>query len=139
MPNTALDVYQSVHRVAASARQLEAALLFKAARQLEAVAATWDAPDRAERLRSALQYNTRLWAVFQASMEDPENQLPSQIRVNVLVLIRFIDRRTLEVLAAPQAGKLQPLIEINRQIGMGLSAQEAQAATQTVTVGGAAA
>jgi flagellar biosynthesis activator protein FlaF len=121
MPTSALDVYQSVQRVAATPRQLEAAFLFKAARQLEAVVKEWDAADRTARLRAALSYNTQLWSLFQAAMEDPENPLPGQIRLNIMQLIRFIDRRTLEVTASPKPGDLQPLIEINRQIAMGLS------------------
>lgn len=121
MPTSAFDVYHSVERVAASPRQLEAALLFKSARQMEAVMRTWDAADRPALLRAALEYNTRLWSVFQASMEEPENTLPQLIRLNILRLVRFIDRRTLDLLGAPTPEKLQPLIEINRQIAMGLS------------------
>src|SRR5579862_4914961 len=98
MPTSALDVYQSAQRVAISGRELEATLLFKAARQLEAVVRTWDAPDRKARLRAALEYNTRLWSVFHASMEDPDQQLPKEVRLNLLQLVRFIDRRTLEIL-----------------------------------------
>jgi len=139
MPTTALDVYQSVQRVAATGRQLEATLLFKAARQLETVALTWEAPERTVRLRAALDYNTGLWSVFQASMEEPDSPLPREIRVNVLQLVRFIDRRTLEVTMAPVPAKLQALIDINRQIAMGLSVSAAEAEAPAQAVKGAAA
>jgi flagellar biosynthesis activator protein FlaF len=139
MPTSALDVYSSAQRVAVSGRQLEAALLFKAARLIETVVITWPDPDRAAKMRSALEYNTRLWAVFQASMEEPDSPLPREIRLNVLQMIRFIDRRTLEVLASPEPSKLQALIDINRQIAMGLSVAEGQDAGPEAAVGGAAA
>ena len=139
MPASALDAYVTAQRATDDGRQLEAALLFKAARQLEAVAATWEAPERTARLRTALDYNTALWSVFQASMEEPESPLPRAVRVNVLQLVRFIDRRTLEILASPAPGKLDALINIDRQIAMGLSTQEAPSGTAASMVGGAAA
>jgi flagellar protein FlaF len=137
MPTSALDVYQSAQRVAISGRDLEAALLFKAARQLEAVVRSWDAADRKAQLRAALEYNTRLWSVFHASMEDPDSQLPREVRLNLLQLVRFIDRRTLEILTSPTAAKVQALIDIDRNIAMGLSA--AANATSSDQAGGAAA
>jgi len=124
MSTTALDAYQTAERAAASGRQLEAAILFKAARLLEAVARNWEAPARAERLNEALDYNTKLWSVFQASMEEPDSPLPRETRINILQLIRFIDKRTLEIITRPEAALLQPLIDINRQIAAGLSVTE---------------
>ena len=124
---TALDAYQVAQRATATGRQLEATLLFKSARQLEAVAANWHAAERKTNLPAALEYNTRLWALFQASMEEPESPLPPELRANVLQLVRFIDRRTLEILASPDPNKLQLLIEIDRQVAMGLSVTEAAA------------
>ncbi len=136
MHNSALDAYQNAQRATATGRELEATLLFKAARQLETVARTWNEPDRQNRLRTALAYNTRLWSVFQASMEDPECQLPRETRINVLQLVRFIDKRTLEVLASQDAGQLQAIIEINRQIAAGLSVSPS---SETVSTSGVAA
>lgn len=121
MPTSALDVYQSVERGAATGRQLEAALLFKAARQLDMVVREWGAEDRATKLREALYFNTQLWSVFHASMEEPDSALPIQLRVNILQLAFFIDRCTLEIFKAPTPDKLQPLIDINRRIATGLS------------------
>ncbi len=121
MPTTASDAYRAAQRTATSPRELEAFLLFRSARQIEAVVRAWDAPDRAAQLDAALKYNTRLWAVFQASAEEADCPLPKQVRINVILLTRFINRRTLEVFAKPSAAALQPLIDINRQIAMGLS------------------
>jgi flagellar biosynthesis activator protein FlaF len=129
MPTTALDVYQSLEGGAATSRQLEAALLFKAARQLDTVVREWGAEDRAAKLREALLFNTRLWAVFHASMEEPDSPLPAQLRVNILQLACYVDRRTLEIYKAPTPDKLQPLININRRIATGLSVVIAPAAT----------
>jgi flagellar biosynthesis activator protein FlaF len=134
MPTSALDVYQSVQRVAASGRQLEAALLFKSARQLDAVAKEWGAADRAQKLDAALRYNTQLWSIFQASMQEPDSPLPVQLRLNILRLTRYIDQRTLEVYKAPSPEKLQPLININRRIATGLSVVTAPAAAEDPSV-----
>lgn len=128
MPTSALDVYQSVQRIAASGRQLEAALLFKAARQLDTVMKEWEATDRAAALDAALRYNTQLWSIFQASMQEPDSPLPIQLRLNILQLTQYIDQRTLEIYKAPTREKLQPLIDINRRIATGLSVVTAQPA-----------
>ena len=121
MPTSALDVYQSVQRVAASGRQLEAALLFKAARQLDTVMREWGADDRAASLDAALRYNTQLWSIFHASMQEPDSPLPLQLRLNILQLTKYIDQRTLEIYKQPAPEKLQPLIDIDRRIATGLS------------------
>jgi flagellar protein FlaF len=70
--------------------------------------------------RAALRKNWRLWTIFQASLLDPECQVPMEIRRNLLGLANFIDRQTAALLAKPEAGKVEPLIHINRQISEGL-------------------
>jgi hypothetical protein len=51
--------------------------------------------------------------------------LPDDLRVNLLQLIQFIDRRTFDVMAFPAADKLAALISINRNIAAGLAARPA--------------
>ena len=41
-------------------------------------------------------------------------------RLNLLQLSRFVDKRTFELLADPDAAKLQALIDINRNVAAGL-------------------
>ena len=119
----ALEAYEAAGKAASSNRELEAAALFKAARRLETVRQEWDSPDRTERLQDALRYNQRLWTFFQAELSVPDHEMLTEVRVNLLRLSGFVDRRTFEILAAkePVPDQLQVLIDINRNIAAGLS------------------
>lgn len=115
--------YESAAKAATSGREVEANALFKAARLLEACRTNWDAPDRGERLNEALRFNQRLWTVFQSDVGRPDNELPTDLKVNLLRLSAFVDRRTFEVLADATPDKLQVLIDINRNIALGLATE----------------
>jgi len=121
MFNSARQAYEQGAKTADSSRQLESAALFKCARMLESCQRTWDAPGREEALDEALRQNMRLWTLFQAEMAQPEQNVPMDMRINLLKLSRFVDKRTFELMADPQPDKLQALIDINRNIGSGLS------------------
>jgi flagellar biosynthesis activator protein FlaF len=49
-----------------------------------------------------------------------DNQLPLDIKENILSLSVFIDKHTVSALAEPAGRKLRVLIEINRNIASGL-------------------
>lgn len=101
-------------------RDLEAAVLTKAADLLQAVMERWqEDPDHAL-LDQALRYNQALWGVFHAELLGAEHPMPEPLRANILSLSAFVDRRTFEVMAAPEAGKLEILIRINRGLAEGL-------------------
>jgi flagellar protein FlaF len=119
--------YDAAQKATPSGRELEAAALFKAARRLEAVKSHWEAPDRDALLLEALRYNQRLWTVFQAELERPDHGLPDELRLNLLRLAAFIDRRTFDLMANPDREKLQALIDIDRNIASGLAQQPAAA------------
>jgi flagellar protein FlaF len=121
MFNSAAQAYDLGSKTTDSNRSLEAAALFKAGRILEACRQEWNAPDRAERLSEALRYNQRLWTLFQAELMRPDHELPAEIRANLLRLSAFVDQRSFEIMAEPDADKLQALIDINRNIASGLS------------------
>jgi flagellar protein FlaF len=121
MFSNAIEAYDSGVKATASIRDLEAAVLFKAARLLEACRQRWDATDRPARLAEALRHNQRLWTLFQSELMRTDQELPAELRVNLLRLSAFVDRRTFEILAQPEAQKLQVLIDINRNIAAGLS------------------
>lgn len=71
-------------------------------------------------VRGSLRRNWRLWTIFQASLLDPECQVPAETRANLLGLSNFIDRQTAELLAKPDPAKIDILVGINRQISEGL-------------------
>lgn len=120
MFNSAKRTYESGTR-AASGRELEAAALYKAARQLEACRQAWDAPDRPERLTEALRYNQRLWTFFQTEIAAPDCPLPVDLRRNLLLISAFVDRRTFQLHAEPTPDGLRSLIAIDREIAVGLA------------------
>jgi len=125
---SARRTYESGAKSAPSGRELEAAALYKAARQLEACRRDWDAPDHAQQLDNALRYNQRLWTFFQGEIAADDCALPRDLRRNLLMLSAFIDRRTFEVIATPSPDGLQALIEIDRHVAAGLSTQAPQTA-----------
>jgi flagellar protein FlaF len=73
-----------------------------------------------DRRRAALRRNWRLWTIFQASLLEAGNQMPAEVRANLLGLANFIDRHTAGVLADGDPGKIDVLVNINRQISEGL-------------------
>lgn len=121
MHQTALKAYDTVNRNTMNGREVEAEVLTRAALKLR------KCRDKLARdgqqgaiLADALRYNQRVWAVFQAELEKPENLLPDALKAGLFKLIVFIDRRTLELLANPEPEKLTILININHNIAAGL-------------------
>ena len=133
MFNGARRAYDSGVRTSASGRELEAAALNRAARQLEACQRDWDREGGAERLAQALRYNQRLWTFFQGEMMVPECLLPRQLRVNLLHLSRFVDQRTFQMISEPTREGLQALIDFVREIAAGLSTAAADTADAAAT------
>lgn len=118
---SARRAYESGTKAAPSGRELEAAALFKAARQLENCRQDWQAPELDRRLDEALRYNQRLWTFFQGEWMAEDCPLPADLRRNLLRLSAFVDRRTFEMMSAPTPEGLRALIEIDRNIAAGLS------------------
>lgn len=105
------------------ARELEAALLVRAALALKACQEEWGSEGHEARLDEALRFNQRLWTVFQSELTSTDNPLPDEVRQNLLNLSWFVDKRTYETLANPVASNLSVLIDINRHIAEGLAGQ----------------
>ncbi len=129
MPVNPLDAYQQVERETLSGRELEASVLTRAAMRLQAVRNNWDDPNRNALLDEALRYNQKLWTYLQTELANPDNPLPAEIKTNLLALSGFIDRRTFQLMAKPEAEKLDILISINQNIAAGLRANPGQPAS----------
>ena len=117
-----IDTYKSVDKATMSGRDVEAEVLTKAAIKLKACQDNWD-QDENERetgLRQALDYNQRIWTIFQGELANDENPLPVEIRRDLLRLSAFIDKRTFDIIAFPERDKLNILIAINQNIAAGL-------------------
>jgi flagellar protein FlaF len=115
-----VKAYQSVEKETVSGRETEARVLAQAARKLFDCQKNWNAPAHKEQLSGALKYNQQIWSIFQVELSKSDNPLPHAIKMNLLQLSRFIDRRTFDILAFPEPGKLDILIRINQNIAAGL-------------------
>jgi flagellar protein FlaF len=117
---TGANAYYKTATATMSPRDLEASLLIKAAKQLQAVQDEWGTK-RAE-LADALEYNQKLWTVLLGSVTRPENPLPAGIRQNVANLGIFILGQILDVAQDPSAAKIKVLVDLNRELAGGLRA-----------------
>jgi flagellar protein FlaF len=122
MYTTAQQAYEAVGKATDSNRKLEAAALFKLARQLEIYRDAGSDPVQSELLNGALLSNLRLWTLFQTELAQPDSELPTDLRVDLLKLSAFVDKRTFEVMVEAAPEKIQALIDINRHLASGLTA-----------------
>jgi flagellar biosynthesis activator protein FlaF len=112
--------YQQVAKRTGNPRDLEANLLSKSASDLQRIRENWE--EQSGELANALRFNRKLWNVFLTSVTSNDNPLPQDIRQNVANLGLFVLKHTLKTEAAPEASKLDVLININRQLAAGLRA-----------------
>jgi len=115
-----LKTYENVSRATQSGREIEAAVLTKAAMKLKECQDDWDKPDLDIRLEEALKYNQRIWSIFQSELSREDHELPKKLRLDILRLAAFIDRRIFETMASPAPEKLRIVIDINNNLAAGL-------------------
>lgn len=115
-----LKAYESVNNATRSGREIEAAVLTKAALKLKECQDNWDAPNREHRLDEALKYNQRVWSIFQSELSREDHEMPKKLRLDILRLAAFIDRRIFETMAFPAPEKLTIVININNNLAAGL-------------------
>ena len=115
-----LKTYETVVNTTRSGREVEAAVLTKAALKLRDCQDNWDAPDRDQKLDEALKYNQRIWSIFQSELSRDDHEMPRKLRLDILRLAAFIDRRIFETMAFPEPNKLNIVIDINNNLAAGL-------------------
>ncbi len=110
--------YSNAHLSFLKGRDLEGAALAKAAHKLEIARSR---PGDARALGEALDFNTKLWTVFQADVSDEDSPLPEDLRASLLGLALFMDQATASLLSgAVEADTLQAMIDVNRSLASGL-------------------
>ncbi len=100
-------------------REVEAMAFTKAALLLE------DAKKYTQNIdefSKALRFNHLLWTIIQADLTEPDNQLPPEIKANVMSLSIFVDKQTAKALRSSVPADLDVLININRNLAAGLRA-----------------
>lgn len=120
MYNPAVHAYKQVDKKTISGRETEARVLTKAALKLKKCQKNWGASDNEQQLDQALRYNQKIWSLFQGELEREDNPLPGKLKVDILRLAAFIDKRIFEVMAFPSPEKLNIIININQNIAAGL-------------------
>ena len=122
----AATAYSKVAQATQPPRELEAAILLKAATKLQAIRDDWEGKRR--ELFDALTYNRKLWTILVTSVTEADNPLPTAVKQNVANLGIFIFNHTLAVLTQPAPERLAILISINHEVAAGLRSQPAEAA-----------
>lgn len=107
-------------------RQVEAWALTETALRLQSARSSGDK----EAILAAVRLNWRLWTLFQAELLDPQCPLPEPVRGNVVALAAFVDKKSLELFSNLVVNELDVLININRQLAMGLHGDTGLAAAQ---------
>ena len=71
-------------------------------------------------LDAALLYNRKLWTIFMTSVTEAEHPLPAPVRQNIANLGIYVLKQTLDILGNPSPERLRSLININRELALGL-------------------
>jgi flagellar protein FlaF len=120
------EAYKATEQTTLTGRDIEAAVLTKAAFKLKECQNNWDAENRDIRLEEALRFNQRVWSILQAEIAKEDNPLPAQLKLDLLSLSAFIDKRIIETMAYPSPEKLSIVIDINNNIAAGLRGSSTQ-------------
>jgi flagellar protein FlaF len=120
MYSAQVEAYQKALKATMSGREIESAVLTKAALKLKECQDNWDTEDRNAKLDEALKFNQLVWSIFQGELMKEDNPLPIQLRRDILELSAFIDKRIFEVMAFPSPEKLDIIININLNLAAGL-------------------
>ena len=98
-------------------REVEAMAFTKAALLLEDAKKS---TGNLEEYSKALRFNHLLWTIIQADLTEPDNNLPPEIKANVMSLSIFVDKQTTKALRSTNGADLDVLININRNLAAGL-------------------
>ena len=100
-----------------SPREVEAMAFTKAALMMEEAKNNTDDYDN---YASALKFNQLLWTIIQADIVDKKNELPPELKANILSLSIFVDKQTVKALADTKTRHIDSLININKNLAEGL-------------------
>ncbi|MDE2030232.1 MAG: hypothetical protein KGI97_06685 [Alphaproteobacteria bacterium] len=119
---------------AGNSRETDSRALAACVHRLEdAKAAVIRAPKSKEAMKAytdAVRHNQRLWTIFQVALSDPENSLPSDLKILLLNLSRYVDKASFRAVGKFVPSEIDSLININRLIAAGLSKQTADSYQQ---------
>jgi flagellar protein FlaF len=120
-----LQAYHKAATRAESPRQTEYRLFAQVTLALME-AARADPSDIAARV-DALDWNRRVWTVLGEDCANPANGLPAPLRASIISLSMWVGRHTSAVIRRHE--EIEPLINVNRMILLGLAPQAATASS----------
>lgn len=98
-------------------RDLEAMVFSKATTLLQEALKN---PSNKDMILYALNKNQQLWTIIQNDVRLPENTLANDLKANLISLSLFVDRQTNRAVISCTPEDIEPLIEINKNIALGL-------------------
>jgi flagellar biosynthesis activator protein FlaF len=110
-----LQKYQAAQRVTETPRSAEYRLFAQVTRALIDCKGQM-MPKRME----ALDWNRRMWLTLQGDLADTRNQLPHQLKANLISLAIFVNKHTRKVMEGKAS--IDALIDVNRNVMEGLAA-----------------
>lgn len=119
-----LQAYQTASTRSEAPRDTEYRLFGDVTRALMAAAET-SRYDFSTRI-NALDWNRRLWSALAQDCASPDNQLPPQVRANIISLSIWVSRHSSDVMRGTES--FEDLIEVNRLIMQALASRGAQPA-----------
>ena len=111
-----VQAYQQAAARAESPRDIEYRLFGQVTRALMTASET--AAEEIGARMDALDWNRRLWSVLAADCATPSNQLPVQLRANIISLSLWVNRHTSAIMR--NEADFGPLIDVNKMMMQGL-------------------
>lgn len=131
MPKNPLEAYNKTRKDSLAGRDVEVAVLEKAAMNFRRCQKNWQDEKFSKDLDQAIKYNQRVWDIFQSDWRSEQCKLPQEIRQNLLSLSVFVRKTSLDLLAYPSPEKMDVLIDINENIANGLMEGKSGGSTST--------
>ena len=118
-----LQAYRRIQQVSESPRQTEYRLF---AQVTGALIRAQETNATGGALMDALDWNRRLWSTLSTDCGSPNNQLPKELRAQIISLALWVNRYTSEVMR--KKADIDALIDVNKAIMEGLAMQAELAA-----------
>jgi flagellar biosynthesis activator protein FlaF len=116
------EAYKKNRKESLSGRDIEVAVLEKAAMNFRICKKNWDSKTGFNKeLDDAVKFNQRVWDIFQSDWKSEECLIPVEVRQNLLSLSVFVRKASLDLIAYPKPEKVDVLININENIAKGLN------------------
>ena len=110
-----LKAYQQAQRITENPRETEYRLFGQVTGAL--ISAQKDGLSGGP-LAETVDWNRKMWRMLAADCLDERNQLPQEVRANIISLSLWVSKYSKEV--TRKGASLDPLIEVNRNIMQGL-------------------